>query len=95
MVGVKSSARRLGASAVGGVGLFYLFALVLAALAGFSAWLGPLFYVVLAAYAVHLARQVRSLRLDDPAQALRLFKSNREAGFVLLLALAAGGLRFT
>ena len=95
MVGVKSSARRLGASAVGGVGLFYLFALVLATLAGFSAWLGPLFYVVLAAYAVHLAWQVRSLRLDNAALALRLFKSNREAGFVLLLALAAGGLRFT
>ena len=95
MVGVKSSARRLGASAVGGVGLFYLFAFVLAALAGFSAWLGPLFYVVLAAYAVHLAWQVRSLRLDNAALALKLFKSNREAGFVLLLAIAAGGLRFT
>ena len=30
--------------------------------------------------------------VDDPAQALRLFKSNREAGLLLLFAIAAGSL---
>jgi 4-hydroxybenzoate polyprenyltransferase len=37
-----------------------------------------------------LARQVLRVRLDDPARALRLFKSNREAGLLLFLALLAG-----
>jgi len=95
MVGVKSSARQLGASAVGGISLFYVLAAALACLAGYSAGLGPLFYLVLAAYGLHLAWQVRSLRLDNATLALRLFKSNREAGLILLMALVAGGLRFT
>jgi 4-hydroxybenzoate polyprenyltransferase len=94
MAGVKSSARRLGASAVNGVGVFYILAVVLAGLAGYSAGLGPLFFVVLTLYSAHMAWQVRRLRLDNATLALRLFKSNREAGLILLVALAAGGLRF-
>ena len=90
MVGVKSSARRLGASATRGVGVFYGLAVLMAGLAGFSAGLGPLFYAILLAYAAHLAWQVRSLRLHNATLALRLFKSNRDAGLILLVALAAG-----
>ena len=40
-----------------------------------------------------LLRQPRGLKLDDPAGALRLFKSNAFAGLVLFLALAAGAWR--
>ena len=50
--------------------------------------------VVLVAYALHLAWQVRALRLDDPALALRLFRSNREAGVILLIAIALGAFHF-
>jgi 4-hydroxybenzoate polyprenyltransferase len=94
MVGVKSSARRLGRSAARGVGLFYGLAILLSVSAGAVAGLGPLFYAVIVAYAAHLAWQVRSLRLDDPALALKLFKSNREAGFILLGAIALGWIPF-
>ena len=45
---------------------------------------------VVGAYALHLLRQTRRLRSDDPALALRLFKSNRDAGLVLLLAIILG-----
>jgi 4-hydroxybenzoate polyprenyltransferase len=34
--------------------------------------------------------QARRLRIDDPTGALRLFKSNRDAGLILALALVAG-----
>ncbi len=95
MVGVKSSARRLGTNVPRGVALFYVAAAVCAALAGLNAGLGPLFYVVLIAYAAHLAWQVRTLRLDNSPLALRLFKSNREAGLILLAAIALGGLHFS
>ena len=94
MVGVKSSARRLGASARRGVMGFYVVAVMMALLAGFSAGLGPLFYLVLAAYAAHLIWQVSKLRLDDAALALKLFKSNREAGLILLAAIALGSFHF-
>jgi 4-hydroxybenzoate polyprenyltransferase len=87
MVGVKSSARRLGSGVRRGVALFYLLAAACAAGAGAVAGLGPLFWAGLCVYAVHLAWQVRRLRPDDAALALRLFKSNREAGLILLSAI--------
>ncbi len=90
MVGVKSSARRLGTNVQGGVGLFYALAVLCAGLAGAFAGLGPLFLIGLAAYALHLAWQTRRVRAEDGALALRLFRSNREAGFVLLIAIILG-----
>jgi 4-hydroxybenzoate polyprenyltransferase len=93
MVGVKSSARRLGPNLRRGVGVFYLLTLVLTVLAGLTAGLGPLFYVALAPWAAHLFRQVRDVRPDDPALALRLFKSNRDAGLILLLAIILGSVQ--
>ena len=92
MVGVKSSARRLGANVRTGVGLFYLQAVGFASAAGVMAGLGPLFWLGLAAYGGHLALQTVRLRRDDPALALKLFKSNRDAGVILLAAIVMGGL---
>ena len=94
MVGVKSSARRMGANVPRGVAIFYGLTVLFAALAGWIAGLGPMFWVVLSAYAAHLAWQVRTLRLANAPLALRLFRSNRTAGFILLAALALGAFRF-
>ncbi len=90
MVGVKSSARRLGANVQRGVAGFYAVTVVLIVAAGFSAGLGPLFHVALLPFAAHLFRQTRDVRPDDPALALRLFRSNRDAGFILLSAIILG-----
>ena len=90
LAGVKSSARRLGARTARGVLMFYQLSVFAAFAAGTLARLGPLFYLGAIAYAVHLVRQPLRLRLDDPAGALALFKSNRDAGLILLAALAAG-----
>ena len=95
MVGVKSSARRLGGSVRFGVSLFYFAAAVLAGAAGAVAGLGPLFWLALSLYALHLLRQTRRLRPDDPALALRLFKSNRNAGLLLLVAIILGSVPLT
>lgn len=92
MVGVKSSARRLGAGVKRGVAAFYALAVTCAVLAGAAAGLGALFFAGCVAYAAHLAWQVRTLRPDDSALALKLFKSNREAGLILLAAIALGAL---
>lgn len=90
LVGVKSSARRMGAKAPAGVAAFYGVAVVLAGAAGWTAGLGPLFWVGLGGYALHLGWQARRFALGDPGLALRLFKSNREAGLILFAALVAG-----
>jgi 4-hydroxybenzoate polyprenyltransferase len=39
---------------------------------------------------VHLAWQVRTLDLDDPTSCLARFRSNRELGLLVCLALLAG-----
>jgi 4-hydroxybenzoate polyprenyltransferase len=93
LIGVKSSALRLGAAAPRAVALFYALAWGLSLAAGVLARLGPLFWVGAAAYGVHLARQARRLRMDDPAGALGLFRSNTAAGLILLAAVIAGAWR--
>lgn len=93
LAGVKSSARRLERHAPAAVAGFYAAALGLALTAGWVAGLGVLFYVGILIYALHLAWQSRRFRLGDPALALSLFRSNRDAGILLFLAIAAGAWR--
>lgn len=90
MVGVKSSARRLGPKVRDGVAFFYLLTVILTVGMGATAGLGPLFYVVLLPWAAHLFRQFRDLRADNPPLALSLFRSNRDAGLILLSAIILG-----
>jgi 4-hydroxybenzoate polyprenyltransferase len=90
LAGVKSSARRLGDKAPRAVTFFYLMTIALAFIAGLGAHLGLAFEVALIAFAVHLGLQARKVRTDDPALALRLFRSNTWAGLILVVALALG-----
>jgi len=90
LAGVKSSARRLGDKAPRAVAAFYLATMALAFAAGVLGRLGPGFSILLLAFAVHLGLQARRVRVDDPALALKLFKSNAWAGLILAAALAAG-----
>ena len=90
LAGVKSSARRLGAGAPKAVFGFYVAAFALALAAAFAGGLGPLFYPPAAVFGMMLSRQAQRLRMDDPAGALALFKSNTWAGVVLFVALVAG-----
>ena len=93
LAGVKSSARRLGGAAARGVLIFYLIAIALTLAVGVSARLGPGFDLLALVYGLQLIRQPMRLKLDDPMGALALFKSNRDAGLILLAALIAGAWR--
>jgi 4-hydroxybenzoate polyprenyltransferase len=90
LAGVKSSARRLGRRAPSAVLVFYALSLAFALAAAAAARLGPLFMPIAALLAIHFIWQAASLRLDDPQGALKLFRSNREAGLLLLFAIIAG-----
>jgi 4-hydroxybenzoate polyprenyltransferase len=91
LVGVRSSARALGARARQGVALFYAGALALWATAVWLAWPQWLPLLGLLPVAAHLAWQVATLRPDDGADALAKFRSNRFAGLLMFLACLAVG----
>jgi 4-hydroxybenzoate polyprenyltransferase and related prenyltransferases len=92
LVGVKSSARRLGGKAAAGIALFYAAAVSLWAAAIWAVRPDWLALAALAPAALHLADQ--ALRADprDGELALRLFRSNRMCGLLVLLAMLVVGL---
>ena len=92
LVGVKSSARRLGKSAPLGIGIFYMFAILLWAAAIWSVRPDALALLTLAPAAIHLATQVVRADPDDGDLALRLFRSNRSCGLLVFLAMLVVGL---
>ena len=92
LVGVKSSARRLGGQAPLGIAIFYLVALLLWGSAIWSVRPDWVALLALLPAAVHLANQ--ALRADprDGELALELFRSNRTCGFLVFLGMLAVGL---
>ena len=92
LVGVKSSALRLGAKARLGIGICYAIAVLL--------WSGAIWLVrpdwlalvALAPAAIHLASQVLRADADDGELALALFRSNRTCGLLVFLGMLAVGL---
>jgi len=92
LVGVKSSALRLGAKAPLGIGICYAIAVLLW---GGAIWLVRpdwLALVALAPAAIHLASQVLRADADDGELALALFRSNRTCGLLVFLGMLAVGL---
>jgi 4-hydroxybenzoate polyprenyltransferase len=92
LVGVKSSARRLGDKAPLGVGVFYVIAVLLWATAVWSVRPDWMALLALAPAALHLANQVLRADPKDGELALRLFRSNRSCGLLVFLALLVVGL---
>lgn len=90
LIGVKSTALRLGSNTGPALAGFYAGAVALMAAAGFTAQLSSPFYILLLLSAGQLVWQVKSLRMDDAADCLAKFKSNRLFGWGLLAAIIAG-----
>ncbi|MBB5684500.1 4-hydroxybenzoate octaprenyltransferase [Sphingobium boeckii] len=89
LIGVRSSARRMGRHVLPGVGAFYGAALLLWGGAIWTARPDWLALVALVPVAAHLAWQVLTLKPDDGLDGLNKFRSNRFAGFLMFLACAA------
>ena len=89
LIGVKSSALKLGAATRPFLWAVYAAA---AALIAAAAWLdgaGPPFWAGFALGVGQLAWQAARVDIDDPADCLRVFRSNRLFGWCLLLGLVA------
>jgi 4-hydroxybenzoate polyprenyltransferase len=92
LVGVKSSARRLGDRAPLGIGIFHALALLLWAAAIWTVRPDWLALAALAPAALHLANQALRADPKDGELALRLFRSNRTCGLLVFLAMLVVGL---
>src|SRR6201996_5989149 len=87
LIGVKSTALLFGARTRPALVAFYALAVLLLAVAlslSGARWVAA---IGLAAFAAHLVWQIVRLDISDPALCLRIFKSNRDAGLVLLAGL--------
>ncbi len=87
LIGVKSTALRLGRATRPFLFGFYAAAIALLWLAGDMLGLVWPYHAALAAGAAQLAWQAWRVDLDDPADCLRKFKSNRLFGWIVLAGL--------
>jgi 4-hydroxybenzoate polyprenyltransferase len=92
LVGVKSSARRLGDQASTGIAIFYAIAILLWSAAIWSVRPDRMALVALVPVALHLGWQAIRAEPSDGDLALRLFRSNRSCGLLVFLAMLAVGL---
>ncbi|MFT8243487.1 4-hydroxybenzoate octaprenyltransferase [Roseomonas sp. BN140053] len=92
IVGVRSSALALGERTRPFLAAVYAGMLALLAAAGWLGGLGWPFLPALLLPAALLLRQVLRFRMDDPELCLTLFRSNREVGLAVALALLLGRL---
>jgi 4-hydroxybenzoate polyprenyltransferase len=86
LVGIRSSALRLGSRVKPGVALFYIGALLLWCAAVWRVRPDVLGLAALLPVALHLLWQVTALRPNEGANALAKFRSNRFAGLLMFLA---------
>ena len=82
-MGVKSSALGLGRYLRYGVAIAYLLAIMLIGAGGWLMIGAGVWITGLAGMALHLVWQTKRVDAKDPAGALTLFKSNRDAGLLL------------
>ena len=92
LIGVRSSARRMGTKVRIGVAACYAGAMALWATAFWMVRPDPLTFVALLPMATHLAWQVVTLAPRDGTNALTRFRSNRDAGLLMGLACLVVGL---
>ena len=87
LIGVKSTARLLGARSRDWILGFYAVAFTLILAAGFAEHEGWSYVFLMLIAGAQMLWQVRRLDIDDSAKCLKLFRSNRETGALIALAL--------
>ena len=89
LIGVKSTALKLGDKTKSWLVFFYTTALLLFAYAGVSAGGGMIFVGATALMAIQLFWQVKTVNIEDSENCLAVFKSNTNAGWILFLGIIA------
>ncbi|MDC3401565.1 4-hydroxybenzoate octaprenyltransferase [Alphaproteobacteria bacterium] len=92
LVGVRSSALKLGQHTKLALYGFFTSMVICLVLAGVSAQLGILYWPGVGVIAWHLWRQIYELDINNPAICLALFKRNRDTGILIATSLLIGSL---
>jgi 4-hydroxybenzoate polyprenyltransferase len=92
LVGVRSTARLFGRRARRLIAVSYTVATLLFAVAFWLAEVDIAAFVGLGLGAAHLAWQVKTLDTENPERCLKLFRSNRDYGWILFLAIVIDGM---
>jgi 4-hydroxybenzoate polyprenyltransferase len=87
LIGVRSTALKFGAASPWWIGGFFVLALLFIEAGLWLAQARLLAHMGVAAAAVQAAWQVSRLDINDPQRCLKLFRSNREFGLLILLGL--------
>ncbi len=87
IIGLKSSSLRLGSNTKPWLFSFFLAATILFGVAGWLAALSWVFYLGLAIGLLHFIWQVLTLDINSPLSCQTRFKSNRDYGVILFLAI--------
>jgi len=90
IIGVKSTALRLGGATKPALFIFYTAAAVCFMAAGREAGMSAYFVAGAAAMTLHLAMQITRVRLDNSGSCLKTFKSNTWVGWLLFVGIIAG-----
>lgn len=91
LLGLKSSALKLGAMTRPALGVIYALTFAGIVAAGLSAGAGWVFIACMVCGAGHLAWQVTTLDISDSTNCLARFRSNRDFGLIVFSALVADG----
>ncbi len=91
LIGLKSTALKFGERTRHWLVLFYGLAWVGIVIAGLGAGAGALFLVAMAVAAGHMAWQIATIEIDDPAHCLERFRANRDLGLVIFAGILADG----
>jgi len=94
LAGVRSTARSFGHRAKRLIAVSYTVATLLFATAFWLADTGIIAFAGLALGAAHLAWQVKTLDTENPERCLRLFRSNRDYGWILFMGILIDGIVF-
>ena len=92
LIGVRSTALKFGAASRRWLYLFSAVMVLLLASMILAGGLGPAAWLALLGVAGHLAWQVATVDLDDPADCLAKFRANRWLGWILLFGIVFGRL---
>jgi len=90
LIGIRSTARLLGANSRPWIAGFYAVTIALLALSGWMAGLGWPFWAGLAVGGTHLVWQTITIDFDDPKDCLAKFRANRDFGLIIFAAAIAG-----
>ncbi|MCF8473167.1 MAG: 4-hydroxybenzoate octaprenyltransferase [Emcibacter sp.] len=90
LIGVKSTALRLGNHTPKWLYVFYTIMLTLFGLAGYLSQMGNIFYAGLIIVALHCLWQIKTLQMDNSENCLERFKSNRNLGLIIFISIIGG-----